>query len=295
MQDDIHAWLIQAGFPEDIELAPLGSGLGSTSLWTFRPSPRTAPLVVRVFREGATRVADREYLAMRTAADHGVPVPTVVTRGEIRNRPLLVTTFAEGTPVGHAIRETPDRALELGLRMGEVLGRLHTIVAPEGLTAGTAGWIERGGSSLAPIRHLLLTIPDQDRLLHLDYHPLNVLTDGTDITAIIDWENTLEGPPPMDLARTRAILHVAKVSGQLPEEHHGIIDRLVDGLERGHASIVGPDPHPELSEVWATAMTVDDLAGHLGKPGSWVTSEFLERLARRRDALIASVTGEHQD
>ncbi|HEX2282026.1 MAG TPA: phosphotransferase, partial [Thermomicrobiales bacterium] len=276
MQESIRDWLVQAGFPEEIELAPLGSGLGSTTLWTFVPAPNAAPLLARVFREGGERVANREYLAMRAAAAHGIPVPTVVTRGVVSNRPLLVTTFAAGTPVSQALVEDPRRVHELGVRMGEAMGRLHQVVAPEGLVPRADAWIDRGGPALAPIRPLLATIPNGDRLLHLDYHPDNVLVDGRTVTAIIDWENTMAGPPHIDLARTRAILHAAKVSGRLPEGQQVAVDRLVDGIVQGHATVIGPDPHPALSAAWASAMTADDLAGHLGKPGSWITEAFLD-------------------
>jgi len=47
-----------------------------------------------------------------------------------------------------------------------------------------------------------------DRLLHLDYHPLNVLTDGKRITGVIDWSNAHAGDPRADAARTVTILRV---------------------------------------------------------------------------------------
>lgn len=295
MRDAIRDWLIRAGFPEEIELSPLGGGFGSTLLWTFTPAPRAAPLVARVFQERGERVAEREYQAMRAAASHGVPVPTIVTRGMMESRPVIVMTRAPGETASQIVRESPQRAHAIGLAMGEALGRIHEVVAPVELAPDPEAWIERAGASIEPIRPLLSTLPVRDRLLHLDYHPNNVLLAAEAVSGIIDWENTTAGPPHIDRARTRAILLSAKLGGQVPRELHGAIDQMLDGITRGHASVIGPDPQPVLSDAWGMAMTVDDLAGHMGKPGSWVTEATLAPLRDERDRLIASVLrGNHQ-
>lgn len=51
-------------------------------------------------------------------------------------------------------------------------------------------------------------VTDETRLLHLDYHPQNVLTDGERITGVVDWANTWAGDPRADAARTISILLV---------------------------------------------------------------------------------------
>ena len=289
MQQQLRTWLVQAGFPEEIEVIPMRGGLGSTTLWTFSPAPHTAPLVVRVFPEGSDATADREYLAMRAAAAHGVPVPTIVTRGIVDSRPVLVTTFASGTPVTELLGEHPERAHALGLAMGKALGHLHKVDAPDGLVRRDDAWIDRGGPSLAPIRPLLAEIPNGNRLLHLDYHANNVLAQGDAVTAIIDWENTLAGPPHIDLARSRAILHAVKLGGLVPAAQQAAFDQMESGMVEGHTRVAGVDPHPSLSAAWGMAMTADDLAGQVGKPGSWVTTEVVKRLREERDRLIARV------
>ena len=49
-------------------------------------------------------------------------------------------------------------------------------------------------------------------LLHLDFHPANVLVDGVGrVTGVIDWANAVAGPPVADLARTWAIFATALV------------------------------------------------------------------------------------
>ena len=123
MHDDLRSWLIHAGFSGDITLQEMNRGLGNTALWSFAPAPGVAPLVVRIFGAGAAAVADREARAMTAAFDHGVPVPSIVARGDLGDRPLLVTTFIPGVPAAEALTMQPERAHALGRAMGKTLGR----------------------------------------------------------------------------------------------------------------------------------------------------------------------------
>ncbi len=43
-------------------------------------------------------------------------------------------------------------------------------------------------------------------LLHLDYHPLNVLTDGKTIVGVIDWENVRLSDARLGVVRSLSIL-----------------------------------------------------------------------------------------
>ncbi len=293
MQSELHAWLVESGFPNVTDLTQMTGGLGSNEMWSFRPSPGADRLVARIFGEGSLAAADREALAMDTAAAHGLPVPEVVARGTLANRPVLVTAFISGVPAGHLARTDEDQAYAVGVAMGETQGRLNQIIAPDGLSNEHA-WIERGGPAIAPLRLLLEAVQDQDRLLHLDYHPLNVMMDDGHITGVIDWENTLAGPPHMDLGRSRATLRAIAILGMIDST---VIARLDDGLVAGHASVIGDDPHPDLSAAWGLAVTADDLSRQVGKPGGGITESLVSQLARERNVHIRRIledrTGGH--
>ncbi len=296
MQAELRAWLIGEGFSGDLTLTAMHRGLGSTDMWSFRPAPDAASLVVRMFGEGAVAAAEREYLAMDAAARHGVPAPAIVTRGVVKGRPVLVTTFILGTPVSQAFEAHPDRALALGVAMGEALGRLHEVAAPSGFTETANAWIDRGGPALADVRQQLNSVPRQDRLIHLDYHPDNVLVRDGRVSGIVDWENSLAGPPHMDLARSRAILRAAELGNLVPPQAHEALARFEQGLVTGHARVIGPDPAPELSAVWGVAMTVDDLARQVARSGGVISQSLVDRLADERDALLrALVTDDSPD
>ncbi len=295
LETELRSWLIQAGFADDLELTAMQRGLGSAEMWTFQPEPGAARLVVRMFSAHSGDAAEREYLAMDAAVRHGVPAPAIITRGEVHGRPFLVTTFIDGVPANQALEAHPERAHALGLALGETLGRLHVVIAPAGLTDTVDAWVDLGGPALDPIRHVLDAVPQQDRLLHLDYHPANVLVRDGLVTGVIDWENALAGPPPMDLARTRAILRAAVLGNFVPPPHHKAVAQLELGLIAGHEQVFGPDPAPDLSAAWGLAMTVEDLARQAPKSGGLITPALVDRLAAERDSLVRRLMSAEPD
>ena len=48
--------------------------------------------------------------------------------------------------------------------------------------------------------------PVQASILHLDYHPLNLIDDGTGALVVIDWTEAGVGDPHADVANTRMLL-----------------------------------------------------------------------------------------
>jgi aminoglycoside phosphotransferase (APT) family kinase protein len=266
------------------------AGLGSTGLWSFSPTPGAPRLVVRIFGEGAHHVAEREFLAMTAARDGGVPVPEIVRRGEIAGQPFLVTTFLPGVQAAETLMAQPEQGYDIGVAIGQTLGRLHAVVSPAGLDRPDRSWLALGGPALDPLRARLAAVSPADRLLHLDYHLLNILVDDGGVTGVIDWENARVGPPWMDLGRSRALLRVVILGyARSPAEREGLAE-VERGLVAGHAGESGPDPDPGLSMAWGLAMTVADLEAQLAKPGSPVPPDLVARLVVERDAAIASVS-----
>lgn len=206
-------------------------------------------------------------------------------------RPFLLTAWCDGHTASEAIAIAPASAHSIGTLLGETLGRIHFVPAPDGLAPADA-WITRGGRALGPLRSRLDAVPNADRLMHLDYHPLNVMIAAGKVVGVIDWTNTLAGPPHMDLARSRAILRAAVSGMAMSGDRLEGLTAYEAGLVVGHTRVAGPDPHPALSAAWGLAMTVDDVAGHLGKPRSWVTPALLDTLRAERDALIATALNE---
>lgn len=291
MEEALRVWLVESGFHQATPLEPMRRGLGGAGLWSFAPSAGQPPLVVRVFADA--QVAEREHAAMVAAGSGGVPVPEFVMRGVLRGQTVHVLTFLPGAQVADVLKVDPGSAFSLGVAMGQTLAGLNGVPAPSALR--DRPWLAAGGPSLEPLRSHLALVSDQDRLLHLDYHPANVLTQHGRITGVVDWENARAGPPHIDLARTTAVLH-ALALGALGERPTGSRARpvadLQHGLAEGHAALAGRDPHPALSTAWGLVMTVEDLRAQLEKPGSPIDRHGVERLAGERDRAIDVALGD---
>ncbi|MFJ1595740.1 phosphotransferase [Streptomyces sp. NPDC088261] len=140
--------------------------------------------VLRRYRVGLD--AGPEAVVMEHLREHGYPVPRVrpprpeVPRELVMERlsgPTMLETLARGGT-------TPEAA---GAQLAGLLRRLHAVPARVGARPG-------------------------DRVLHLDLHPDNVML-TPDGPVVIDWSNTEEGPPGLDLAMSALILAQVAVSG----------------------------------------------------------------------------------
>ncbi len=261
------------------EVAPFSGGWG-TALWKVRLDDRSYAL--RVFGPGAFRARDREAWLMRLAAAAGIPVPEVHAAGAWTDRPALLVSWCAGRTLVDELRENPARARELGVALGRVQARIHQIRVPLLPGEKPDAWMDWAGTTEPTLRARLRAMSrDDDRLLHLDYHPLNVLVDDRGVSGVIDWTNARAGDPRADVARTDTILRILP----LPREMAAVLDprtraRLARAYRDGYREVAGPfvDLAPFLA--WAGAALVDDLAPRVGQPGFWLTNAHLAQIAR---------------
>ncbi len=124
--------------------------------------------VLRRFKAGGR--PDREADIMEHARAHGFPVPGVL---EVLDN-ALVLEHLDGETMLAELRRRP--------------------------------WRIRGHArALAELHHRLHAIPfEGERLLHLDFHPDNVLLSGRG-PVVIDWTNARAGEPSLDVAMTWVI------------------------------------------------------------------------------------------
>jgi aminoglycoside phosphotransferase (APT) family kinase protein len=134
------------------------------------------------------------------------------------------------------------------------------VPAPDLLRQQPEAWISwkcEGEQTLQDcLRHLS---SDKVALLHLDYHPRNVLTDGKQITGIVDWTNAHAGDPRADAARTVSILRVDPVARKPLLQRLGL--RIFElawriGYQRAGAHL----KEMPLFYVWAGIVIQRDLA-----------------------------------
>jgi len=121
---------------------------------------------------------EREALVMRHARTHGFPVPEVF---EVRDNAIVLERI-DGPSMWTDLRRRPWRARSHMRLLAHLHVRLHEIEAPAGLRSAGEG----------------------TRLLHLDFHPDNVLLSPRG-PVVIDWTNARSGPAPLDVAMTWVI------------------------------------------------------------------------------------------
>jgi aminoglycoside phosphotransferase (APT) family kinase protein len=274
------AILAALGVREPSVVTPVTGGW-DTVIWRVEHGGATYAL--RVFRADQAVQWRREVAVMQAVAEHGVPVPRVHATTLWQDRPALLLSWCPGRPVLHEVRARPWRAWSLGVAMGRVQARLHALRVPEALAPLLPAWIPRAGETELALQARLNALGRRRpaALLHLDYHPLNVMSADRTVTGVLDWANAAVGDPRADLARTVALL-------RLPPAPPGTPAVLVAGLRRvleagwrtGYQQVAGPFGDLALFYAWAGAMMERDLRPKLGKPGVWLQAGDLARIDR---------------
>lgn len=236
--------------------------------------------VLRIYRAGNEGGMRREREAIAAAGGAGLPVPTFEASSVWRDRPLAVLPWLPGRPMLQAVR-SPLALWRLGKSFGAVQAAIHAVPPPETLrSVPPDAWLERCGPEHGAIAAAVRARGvATDRLVHLDYHPLNVLTQGSRVTAVLDWVNAAAGDPRVDLAQTATLLTVAPVPAGTPRP---ILRALRGALRRawwqGYTGVAGPVRLPPAFMAWAGARLLHDLERHAGEPDSWTDAHDLEPL-----------------
>jgi aminoglycoside phosphotransferase (APT) family kinase protein len=254
--------------------AARATGGFDTTVWRLERDGRRYAL--RLFRPDKRVVLERELLALRAARAAGLPVPRIYAVGSYQQQPALLQEWSPGHTLFEAMQARPARTLALGHAFGRLHARLQQVPAPHGLRSGWIDWAGPLDSSLRS-RLVRLSEPRPLRLLHLDWHPLNVLVDADGRpTAVLDWVNAHGGDPRADAARTVTVLRLSPPLG-------GARARLMRGLlELGWRAGYGPlGPHMAPFYAWAGAAMQHDLAARfspaeLAHVGRW-TATWLRR------------------
>lgn len=257
---DPHAILETLGLLDVTAVAPVHGGT-DTAIWRVEKAGKVYAL--RVFQKGEDDDCQRERVVMQAALEAGLPVPLVYAIGKWHDYPALLLAWLPGKPVAEELRAHPWRAWRLGLLFGQMQAAIHTLTAPEILCQHPEAWITWSGLDETPLQEYLHRAKQQSHtLLHLDYHPLNVLTDGDKITAVLDWRNALSGDPRADVARTASILRFVRL-GRLSILESLVLRIFETGWYRGYKQKSEALENMDLFYAWASVVMERDLATKL--------------------------------
>ena len=178
----LRSWPLAGGVSAAMTAFEVADGEGATRRYVLRQPPGWSS-------------AGHEHRLLSLVQGRGVPVPVPQLLGEagdVFDGDWLVLDYAEGEPFfGQDFG--PQRAVE----MATALAAIHAI--------------DTAASDFSFLR----TDGDGQTLLHGDFWPGNVLWQGEELAAVIDWEDALLGDPLFDVAITRldlALIHGVKAA-----------------------------------------------------------------------------------
>jgi aminoglycoside phosphotransferase (APT) family kinase protein len=262
------------------------SGGADAAIW--RVGYGDADYALRLLRADQAAMARRETVVMAAAAAAGIPVPRVLAEGSWDNRPALLLSWMPGRLLRDELERRPWRAWALGVEFGRIQAAIHAVPVPVALHRHPVSWIEWAEPDAA-LRDRLRRSGDGEVLLHLDYHPANVLVEGGRVSAVLDWANARAGDRRADLARTAAILRFAPLAGD-PSLVTVIARRaFVAGWRHGYRGMAGAVTGMAPFYAWAAAVMRHDLAPRVGRTDlPWLTPALLAEIRRWGDGWWAS-------
>jgi aminoglycoside phosphotransferase (APT) family kinase protein len=220
-------------------------------MWRVQSGDRAFAL--RVFRAHEAHVQRRELDVIRIVQAAGVPVSRIMAAGTHEERPALLLEWCAGLPVADALQARPWDVVRVGRAFGRVQAAIHALRAPDSLRQSWIDWPNPAEPALAA--RLRSLQHGTHRLLHLDYHPLNVLAERGRITAVLDWTNAHAGDPRADAARTVSILRC--MPPDLDPVRRAFVLLLELAWRSGYGPL-GPDMAPFYA--WAGAALLHDVA-----------------------------------
>lgn len=255
------------------------SGGADTAIWRVASDGRDFAL--RLFRSEQAEAVEREVAAMRAAGDAGLPAPRVHAATRWHDRDALLLTWMPGRPLWHKIRLKPDRAFGLGVAFGRAQARIHQTSAPRPLAEAPHSWIDLAHPDDALDACLRSTAKRAPALLHLDYHPMNVLIDRDQVSAVIDWANARGGDPRADLARTALLLRYAPLlDDDSTRSARRVRRQFHAGWREGYRAIMGTPGGMAAFYAWAAAFMIRDLSPRVGRHDlPWLTESFLDEIS----------------
>lgn len=193
----------------------------------------------------------REFKTLEHMAHAGIPVPLPLLlddSGDLLTSPGIVTGFVPGRQV-----DAPDEPEAWARSLGDTLGRIHTVQVDDAtrkilLDANAeVTWFIRGET----VPDFMAAHPEGRRVwelvraayprkkpvspgpVHVDYWAGNILWDGGEISAVVDWEEAAWGDPEIDAAyllMELSLIGMDRTRGVFLEAYEAALGRRPENL-----------------------------------------------------------------
>jgi len=282
------------------------------------PAPFDGPLVLRAYssRQGLPRLR-HEFDVQRHLKRHGYPVAAPLLLEETSSRlggPFMIMEWIPGQTLLEFLLDHPMSIWGYPSHMAELQVRLNTM-SVEGFPAG-AGWhLPR---SLHCLRNIVSACdlddmrpglkwleahqpgpPARACILHLDFHPLNLMIHEGRFRAVLDWSDADVGDYHADVAATLLLLDAAPV--KMTNFFHWLVSLPGQGmLRRGYLHAYRgrlPLDEQRLSYYLAWAafrrLAVWRQWLHAGPVGAGIKAATTSRLTPKRLSFLADYFHKH--
>lgn len=161
-------------------------------------------------RQRNPHIARHEFQLLKVLTKSGLPTPDALSLCEEHQPPFLITSFVEGSA-----RFDASRRAAYCRRLAAALNAIHSLDRSEyelSFLPHTDAAINRDRAPHTSEQRLIyeamqLALPrvalNAPALLHGDFWPGNLLWNGDELAAIIDWEDAMLGDPLADLGKSR--------------------------------------------------------------------------------------------
>ncbi len=272
--------LAALGCSEPLDIRRVKGGW-DTLLWRFRTADDRRHSLRVYFLPDRDEIVRRECIALEACASGGLPAPRLEQIGEFRGFPALVLSWCEGLPILSFVEKRPWDLWRLARLFGRVQAQVHAVSPPSELRLeAPTGWLGRVGPEYVALAERAAAFsPATDALIHMDYHPLNVLSDGRWVTGIVDWAGAAAGDRRADLARTYITIAAAPVPpGPLSAPVNLLRGLMLRGWRSGYEELAGPMPDYRPFVAWAGATLLAEIERVIDRPGVWGTQKDIEKL-----------------
>ena len=284
-QIDPRKALASLGYAETSEPRRVTGGW-DTLLWRFgTPDGREHSLRVFILPT-RQEIAWRERIALETCAGAGLSAPRVEKVGEVQGLPALVLSWCPGFPILSLIEKRPWAMWRLGRLFGRVQAQIHAVQPPaEFVETAPDDWLKRVPDGYADlVDHASSLELSTSYFIHMDFHPNNLVSDGTTVTGILDWSYAAAGDPRADLARTEITLQAAPIPpGPIRPLLNLARNLVLRAWRSGYQELAGPMPDFRHLRAWAGATLLLETELAMGRPGVWTTEEDVVRFRRMID------------
>lgn len=217
---------------ENIKLADLGAPLfSSRSSEVFGYGEDK--LLKLFFADANKEFIDNEEINSKETFEKGVSEVELYDRVKIEGRDGLIIKKLPGKTLLAILNENPAFLEQIPSVMAGLQLKAHStktsVIRPykdllqSALAAESLNFLSDEQRSKA--NHYVDQLPEGDSILHLDYHPDNVMSDETD-SFVIDWATAARGVPSADVATTVYLISNGEVPPGTPPEEAAIIEQI---------------------------------------------------------------------